>query len=439
MKSFMRWLGMAWLCLWLLGAGPGLAQGQAAQVLVLQVDGTITPAMGSYINRGLERAAATGAAAVVLMLNTPGGDVNATLKIMEDMENSPVPVVVYITPRGGMAMSAGTFITLAAHGAAMAPQTTIGAAHPVDSSGQNLPETINEKLVNALVGKMQNVTERRGEQATAWAEKAVRESIVATDAEAVKLGVVDLVATDVTDLLTQFDGRTVEVNGQAVVLHLKGATLEEMPPNVMEIALQFLTDPNVIAILMVVGVQAILIELSSPGGWFAGFTGAVCLALSAYGLGLMPVNWLGMAFVVIAFILFIVDIKAPTHGALTAAGLGSLIAGLLVMFNTPVGSPFGKVSIPLVVALSLVTALIFAFVVAKAVQIHHRQPTTGREGLLGATGVAKTDLTPQQGVVMVAGERWQAIAEAGTIPAGTAIVVTGRDGFRLRVRPVTPA
>lgn len=430
-------------CILLLALGFLLALGSVAQaqeagpvVLVLRVDGAITPALGDYVERGLERAVVINAEAVVLLLNTPGGDVNTTIDLMQSFENAAVPVIVYVSPRGGQAMSAGTYLTLAAHGAAMAPHTTLGAAHPVDSSGGDLPDTISEKLVNALVGKMGNVTRRRGEAAAAWAERAVRESIVANEEEALALGVVDKVAVDMNDLLAQFDGEMLEVGGQAVTLNLRGARIEELSQTPLEELLHFLTDPNVVAVLMVIGVQAILIELSSPGGWIAGFIGAVSLALAAYGIGILPVNWLGMAFIVVAFALFIIDIKAPTHGALTAAGLGSMITGLLVFFNTPVGSPFGRVSPVLAVGLAGFSAALFAFVIAKVVQIHKRRPVTGREGLLQARGIAKTDLTPE-GMVLVAGERWQARA-ADDLPilAGSAVVVVARENFRLVVRQI---
>ncbi len=424
---------LLWLFLLLTLATPRVQADH--HVILLTVDGAITPSTADYIERGLREAEAMGAAALIIRLDTPGGDVGATLEIMQSFENASVPVIVYVAPRGAQAMSAGTYITLAAHAAAMAPHTTIGAAHPVKEDGEDLPETLDEKLVNALVGKMNIITQRRGEEAVAWAERAVRESIVATDEEALAIGLVDVVADDVDELLAGLDGYEVETADGSRVLALQGATIVEMPPSPLERLLHFLTNPNVVAILLVVGVQAILIELSAPGGWVSGFIGVVCLVLAAYGIGVLPVNWLGMAFIAVAFVLFILDIKAPTHGALTLAGTGSLVAGLLVFFNAPPASPYGKVSVPLAVALSAFSAVIFAFLVVKVVQTYRKPPVTGREGLLHAEGFAKTALDPE-GIVLVQGERWQARSLRGSLPRGAKIRVAGRDGFTLLVEPL---
>ncbi len=433
MKKILQWLWLWSGIVLLLLSGPVQAQSGMRPVLVLQVDGAITPAVGSYLDRGISLAESQGAELVVITLNTPGGDVNTTLKIMERFENAQVPVVVYVSPRGGQALSAGTFITLGAHGAAMAPNTLIGAAHPVDSVGQDLPETINAKLVNALVGKMENVTRRRGQAAVEWATQAVRESMTANEQQALELGLIDGVAADLNELLTQFNGHTLEVGGTPVTLRLTQVQVKEVPMNIIEQALQFLTNPNVLAVLMVIGIQAILIELSSPGGWFAGFTGAVCLALAAYGLGILPVNWLGGAFIIIAIVLFAMEVHAMTHGALSAAGIASMIAGILILFNTPAGSPFGRVSIPLVIGLAVMMGGLFLFIVVKALQVMKHQPVTGTEGLIGARGVVKVPLTPQ-GKVLVKGEWWDALALDPPLERDTPIEVVGVEGFRLTVR-----
>lgn len=429
------WRMIALIATLLMGLFPQTVQAQTGRslVIVLKVEGAITPATGSYIERGIGLAERRGAELVLITLNTPGGDVNTTLNIMERFENAKVPVVVYVSPRGGHALSAGTFITLGAHGAAMAPNTLIGAAHPVDSSGQELPETINDKLVNALVGKLENVTRRRGEQAVDWATNAVRASITANEQQALELGVIDLVANTPEELLLQLDGRSVDLGGEKVTLTLKQVEIEEVPVNLIEQLLQFLTNPNVLAVLMVIGIQAILIELSSPGGWVAGFIGVVCLALAAYGLGVIPVNWLGIAFIIIAIVLFIMEVNTVTHGALSAAGIASMIVGVLILFNTPVGSPFGKVSVPLVILLALMMGGLFLFVIIKALQTFKRQPVTGAEGLIGATGVVKLPLNPQ-GKVLVKGEIWDAIALDPPMERDTPVVVVEMEGFRLKVR-----
>lgn len=432
MKRWIQFLTGIWLIL--ACAIPAAAQ-EGRTVYMLTVDGAITATINDYIARGIRQAERDQVEAVVIRLNTPGGDVASTTKIMKTMENAQVPVIVYVWPRGGMAASAGTLVLLAAHGAAMAPRTTIGAAHPVTfPAGEETvsPEMV-EKVVNVLVEHAALFAERRGEAAVDWAKRAIRESATAGPEEALKLGVIDLIAADMDELLAGMDGLTVTLgDGTERTLHTAGATVQEILPSPIELLLQVLINPNIAFILLTLGVQAILIELSSPGGWVPGFIGVLCLALAAYSLGVLPFNWLGLVLLAIAIVLFILDIKAPTHGALTVAGTVTFIAGALILFNAPL-SPYGQISIPVVIVVGIWTALFFAFIIAKALQAQKPRSVTGREGLIGRTGVAKSRLDPQ-GWVLVAGERWSAVAEDGPIEEGDEVEVVSVEGLRLRVR-----
>lgn len=432
----MRRFLIFWLVLaGLLGLLAGPAAAQERTVYVLTVDGAITAAIGDYIGRGIRLAERDGVEAVVIRLNTPGGDLQSTTRIMERLENAKVPVIVYVWPRGGMAASAGTLILLAAHGAAMAPRTTIGAAHPVVAPGteETISPEMMEKVVNVMTEHARLFAERRGEAAAEWAQRAIRESATAGPDEALEAGVIDLIAEDMDRLLEGFDGRTVTLgDGREVTLHTAGAKTRDIPLSPIEQLLQVLINPNVAFILITIGVQAILIELASPGGWVAGFIGVLCLALAAYALGVLPFNWLGLVLMATAIVLFILDIKAPTHGALTAAGTLTFIAGALILFNAPL-SPYGQISVPLVVAVAILTALFFAFVIAKALQAQKPRSVTGQEGLVGQTGIAKSRLDPE-GWVLVAGELWRARAEESPVEEGEAVEVLKVEGFRLYVR-----
>lgn len=432
----MRRFLIFWLVLaGLLGLLAGPAAAQERTVYVLTVDGAITAAIGDYIGRGIRLAERDGAEAVVIRLNTPGGDLQSTTRIMERLENAKVPVIVYVWPRGGMAASAGTLILLAAHGAAMAPRTTIGAAHPVVAPGteETISPEMMEKVVNVMTEHARLFAERRGEAAAEWAQRAIKESATAGPDEALEVGVIDLIAEDMDQLLEGFDGRTVTLgDGREVTLHTAGAKTRDIPLSPIEQLLQVLINPNVAFILITIGVQAILIELASPGGWVAGFIGVLCLALAAYALGVLPFNWLGLVLMATAIVLFILDIKAPTHGALTAAGTLTFIAGALILFNAPL-SPYGQISVPLVVAVAILTALFFAFVIAKALQAQKPRSVTGQEGLVGQTGIAKSRLDPE-GWVLVAGELWRARAEESPVEEGEAVEVLKVEGFRLYVR-----
>jgi len=427
---------LAILILALLTLGPAAvdAQGERA-VYVLTVDGVVTHATADYVERGIRLAEEDGAEAVVIRLDTPGGDLQATIRIMESLENARVPVIVHVWPRGGMAASAGTMVLLAAHGAAMAHRTTIGAAHPVYIGGEEAasPEQI-EKAVNVMVEHAGLFAQRRGQEVVEWAERAIRESITASPQEALELGVIDLIADDMDELLTGLEGHAVTLgDGTEVTLHTAGATTREVPMSPIEQLLVFLVNPNVAFILLSIGIQAILIEISSPGGWVAGFIGVLCLALATYAFGVLPFNWLGLLLILISIVLFVLDIKAPTHGALTTAGVGTFIAGALILFNTPLGSPYGRLSVPLAVAVAVLTALFFAFVIAKALRAQKPRPVTGKEGLIGRRGVVKTRLDPE-GVILVAGERWRATADEGPVEVGEEVEVVEVEGFRLRVR-----
>jgi membrane-bound serine protease (ClpP class) len=421
----------------LLPLTPATAQVER-QVHVLTVDGAITSATADYLSRGVELAERERAEAVVILLDTPGGDVASTLKIMETLENAETPVIVYIWPRGGMAASAGTLITLAASGAAMAPHTSIGAAHPVVPSGTEVDTDAIEKTVNVLVEHAGTFAARRGQEAVDWAELAIRESETANEQEALELGLIDLVAEDLDDLLAQFDGRTVPLGAGEVTLHTANVAVQEVPMSPVEQILSVLINPNVAFLLLALGIQLILLELSAPGGWVAGFVGVLCLALAAYAMRVLPLNWLGLVLIGVSFVLFFLDVKTPGVEALTFVGVGTLIAGALVLFNVPGRSPYGRVSVPLVVGTALAIGGFFAFIVAKGLRAQKLQPVTGAETLVGHRGVVRSPLDPL-GTVQVAGELWTALADDGPIAEGESIEVIAVEGLRLRVQRVTEA
>jgi membrane-bound serine protease (ClpP class) len=399
------------------------------QVLVMEATGPVTPVMLSFIERGIEAAEEQDAEALVIMLDTPGGDVELTRQIIQAIVTSDVPVVVYVAPRGAFAASAGTFITLAGHVAAMAPATSIGAASPVSGQGEEIPETLKDKISNILQAEIEGLAQRRGEKAVEWAREAVSEAKAATAEEALELGVIDFIANDLEDLLSQMDGFSVTLHDdQVVTLQTEGAPTQDLSMTPIEQVLHTITNPNIAFILLTLGINGILFELSSPGGYAAGVVGVICLLLAFYALGVLDVNYTGLLFIAMAFILFIVDIKAPTHGALTVGGIVSFILGSLMLFN----SPFYAVSRSLVIGVGLATGLFFAFVVAKAVFIQRRPATTGAEGLVGALATTRSDLSPT-GTVYLKGEWWEAETDDAPIEAGEQVRVESVDGFRLRV------
>ncbi len=425
---------------WLALAGtatPVFAQTNEAQpvVITLTQDGPLTPILLEYVTRGIETAADQQAEAVILQLNTPGGSIDIMNRIVQAMRSSPVPVVVYVAPRNAMAASAGTIITLAGHVAAMAPETTIGAASPVGSQGENIESTEERKIKEVLKASARTLTKNRPDAATQLAEDAIENAKAATVDEALAVGLVDFQARDLNDLLQQLDGRTVELDSHTVTLHTRNAVTVPVNYTAVEQILQTLVDPNLVFLLLAIGIQAILIELSSPGGWVAGFFGAVCLLLAVYGLGLLPVNWFGVLFLILAFVLFILDIKAPTHGALTAAGAGSFIAGALILFNSVRTPGFPGVSVPLVIGTGIFIALSFFVVVSFAIRAQRRPVVTGKEALAGRVGIVRVALNPR-GMVQVTGELWQAEVDEAQAPLaeGTRVEVIGVEGLILKVR-----
>ncbi|RME71643.1 MAG: nodulation protein NfeD [Chloroflexi bacterium] len=408
------------------------AYAQGPKVLVADVDGPVTPVMLSFIERAIDQAEADRAELLVLRLNTPGGSVDLTKRIMQAIINADVPVVVYVWPPGGFAASAGTFITLAGHAAAMAPNTSIGAASPVDANGGDVDETLRAKIENILIADIKGLAERRGEKAIEWAQQAVTEAKAASAQEALELGVIDFIARDLSDLLDQLDGFTVEVNGQTKTLSTGDAVISFVERTSLEDLLNIIANPSIALLLISIGTLAIIYEIINPGGYLSGIIGAILLLVGLYAVGQLPVNYAGLALILLAFGLFVAEIFTPTFGALTATGIAAFIVGALILFNT---SEFAyEIPTPSIVGIAFSVAAIMGFGMRKVIQAMKHQPTTGQEGLVGATGVVKAALDPD-GIVLVWGERWQATSEDGQpIPEGTKVKVTAIDGFHLTVR-----
>jgi membrane-bound serine protease (ClpP class) len=412
------------------------AQDTNPVAVVMTADGPLTPAMVEYIERGLQLASDRQAQVVILQLDTPGGDIGLMTTIEEHIRANPIPVVVYVSPAGAMAGSAGTIITLSGHLAAMAPNTTIGAASPVGSQGQDINTTEEAKVKSILEATARTLTQGRPPAAVQLAQDAIETAKAATVDEALKIGLIDFKATDLQDLLRQLNGRQVKLAAGEKTIVTTNATIVPVPLNFIESLLGLLTDPNIVFTLLAIGQVAILIELSNPGGWVAGFVGATCLLLAVYGLGILPVNWFGILFLVLAFVLFILDIKAPTHGALTAAGVFSFIIGALVLFNSVRVPGFAPVSVPLVIGSGIFLGLAFFTAMMLALRAMRRPVQTGTSQLLGRTGTVRRELNPR-GQVQVAGELWTAELaddQPGPLPSGSQVQVTGIEGLRLKVR-----
>ncbi|MDQ2691246.1 MAG: nodulation protein NfeD [Chloroflexota bacterium] len=414
------------------------ARAQTAEpvAVVMTADGPIMPPMLEYIRRGVEVADRRQAEVLVIQLNTPGGSIETMLEIMRAIRASDVPVVVYVAPKNAIAGSAGAMITMAGHVSAMAPETSIGASSPISGSGENLNTTAETKAKEIVKASIRPLVTPRGEEALALAEAMVDEARAATADEALAANLIDFVADDLEDLLQALDGFTVQLNEETRTLNT--TDIETVPLNMsfIEEFLLFLTDPNIAFLLLAIGVQAVLIEISTPGGWVAGFIGLVCLTLAVYGMGVLPVNWFGIIFLIIAFVLFILDIKAPTHGALTVAGVASFIIGALVLFNSPGVPQFQRVSVPLVVGTGFAIGLLFMVILMFALRALQVPVRAGIESMVGKIGTARTVVAGTGGQVQLGSELWSAesVDPSASIGKGDQVEVVEVRGLRLKVR-----
>ncbi len=418
------------LCLGMIALffGPAHTQ-EDRDVLVITVDGVISPVSAEFITENIQEANEMQAEAFVLELDTPGGLVDSTRDIVKAMLGSDTPVVVFVSPGGARAASAGTFITIAAHVAAMAPQTNIGAAHPVGAGGK-MDKTMAEKVENDMVAYIKSLAERRGRN-TQWAEDAVRKSISSTEEEALKEGVIDLVTANLHTLLTDIDGMTVETVGGEKVLRTKGAQITRIEMDLRYRILNVISNPNVAYILMLLGFYGLFFELSNPGTIFPGVIGGICLILAFYAFQTLPINYAGLLLILLGIILFILEIQVTSFGALTIGGVISMTLGSIMLFRSP--GPFLKLSLYTILPAVLVTALFFTVVIGLAYKAYRRRPSTGSEGLLGLEGTATTGVTAKEGMVKVHGELWRATSDE-PIEKGQKIRVEAVDGLKLKVK-----
>jgi membrane-bound serine protease (ClpP class) len=401
----------------------------AQTVSTLEIDGVISPITVRLVSTAIERARATRSAALVILLDTPGGLERSMRSIVRDMLNSPVPVIVYVSPTGARAGSAGVFITIAAHVAAMAPATNIGAAHPVSAGGGSMDKEMAKKVENDAAAFIRSVARERGRNQE-WAEKAVRASVSATEQEALKLGIIDLIASSVPELLEKADGRQVKTPGGTVTLRTKGAVVQPIGVGWRDRFLAIITDPNIAYILLMLGMLGLFFELANPGVILPGVIGGISLILAFFAFQSLPINWAGLLLILLGIVLLIAEIKVVSHGVLTIGGIISILLGSMMLLNTP-ELPL-RVSWTVIVPVVAMTVGIFVFAVAAGARAQLQRPTTGAAGLLHQTGVAKTPLAPE-GQVLVNGELWTAVSEGPGIPAGERVRVVEVEGLKLRV------
>jgi membrane-bound serine protease (ClpP class) len=417
-----------------LAARPAEAKDGEPFVEIVSARGVINPSLAHYLARAVDQAERDQAVALVIEMDTPGGLDTSMREIIQRVLASKVPVIVYVAPPGSRAASAGVYITYAAHVAAMAPNTNIGSATPVsigESGEQQMSPEMRAKVTNDAIAYVRSLAEQRGRNGD-WAEAAVREGANVPASQAVQLGVVDLMATDVTDLLQKVDGKTVQTAAGATTLHTAGLPTQRTEMGWVDGFLHAISDPTIAYILISLGTMGMFFELSNPGSILPGVAGGICLLLGFYALGTLPVNYAGLLLMGFAVLLFVVDTFAPTHGVLTAGGLASFLLGSLLLFNVPGAEVWVGISLWTIALVTLTMAVFFLLIARLVARSHTLKPVTGRESLLGRRGVARTALEPD-GMVFVDGALWEATSASGPIPKGAPVEIVEIEGLHLRV------
>ena len=398
-------------------------------VNLIKVEGIINPVAAEFITGSIRTAEEEAAECLIIQLDTPGGLDTAMRQIVKAILNAEVPIVVFVGPAGARAASAGVMITMAAHIAAMAPGTNIGAAHPVAMGGGKMSRDMAEKVENDAVAYIQSIATKRNRNVE-WAEKAVRESVSISAKEALKKNVIDLICPNLDDLLNQLDGREVEVNGKKVILSTKTAEVRELKMTFRDKILDTLSNPNIAYILMMLGLAGLYFELAHPGVIFPGVIGAICLILAFYSFHTLSVNYAGILLILLGIVLFLAEIKVTSYGLLSIGGTISLLLGSLMLFDSP--APFLRVDPKVLITTVTITAGFFFLIATLAFRAYLRKPASGSEGLIGMTGVATSRIAPR-GKVFVHGEYWDAYSEE-VIEDGEEVEVIGVKGLKIKVK-----
>jgi membrane-bound serine protease (ClpP class) len=405
------------------------ARAAAPTIDVLRVEGTIVPVVADYIDRGISKAEDENATACIIELDTPGGLLGTTEKIVQRIMNAQVPIVVYVSPKAAWAASAGTFITLSAHIAAMTPGTTIGAAHPVSGGSETIPEDEMKKITEFSAKWMKTIAEERGRNVEE-AQLAVTESKSFSDVDALNVNLIDLRADNLQSLISQINGWKVTLaNGAEVSIDTTGYEIIRNEMGVIERFLHVISDPNIAYLLMSLATLGLMVEISNPGLIFPGVIGGICLLMSFYSLGVLPVNYAGILLIVLAFVLFIAEVFTHSFGVLTVGGLSSLVLGSLILFK---GGPLFRINPWLIAVVTILIGGFLTFVVSRVIKAHRRQATTGREELTGKTATVRVALKPE-GMVLFKGELWSAVSESGQVEPGEEVIINKVDGMRLYV------
>ena len=408
----------------------GLGQAHAKRADVVTIDGIINPAVAEFIARTISRSAAEGAECLIIRMDTPGGLDLSMRSIIKEMMSASIPVIVYVGPAGARAASAGALITMAADIAAMTPGTNIGAAHPVSLGGGTMEDDMAAKVENDAAAYAESIATKRNRNKE-WAIKAVRESVSIAEKEALAIKVIDLIASDLDDLLRQLDGRKITTAAGVKIIETANIEVNEIEMGLREKVLDTLSNPNIAYILMIVGLLGLYFELSNPGAIFPGIIGGISLILAFFAFQTLPVNYAGILLIILALILFILEIKVTSFGMLTVGGVISLTLGSLMLFDSR-AAPFARVSYDVLIPVVLITSVCCVLIVYLAIRAYSRKPTTGREGLTGEIGISKSAIDPE-GKVYVHGEYWDASSDEA-IPEGTPVKVVGVKDSKLTVR-----